>query len=179
MSSKDGKRFEEDIAKSASNQNLFNFRIRDVDHTSLKKGRAVPRNKYDFILYNKPYLFPMELKSTESKSISYSESNPKIKEHQIEALTEDSKFDGVVAGFLFNFREPNNKVYFVHIDDFNHYRKAAKGEVEHTYEGRMNEQSIPLHIVEQIGVEVKGVKKQTRYTYMVKKTLEELIKKYG
>jgi len=179
MSNKDGKKFEEDIQKSASNQNLFNFRVRDVDHTSLKRGRAVPRNKYDLILFNKPYLFPMELKSTKSKSISYSESDPKIKEHQIEALTEDSKIDGVVAGFLFNFREPDNKVYFVHIDDFNYYRKATKGEVEHNYKGKLNQQSIPLHIVEQIGIEVKGVKKRTRFTYMIKSTLEELIKTYS
>jgi len=178
MSKSDGKKFEEDISKSCTNQKLFNFRVRDVDHTSLKKGRAVPRNRYDFILYNKPYLFPMELKSTKEKSFSFSGNNPKIKEHQIEALTEDYRFEGVVAGFLLNFRDPKNRVFFIHIKDFLDYKDVAEGKKENKFYNKVNKASIPLEVCEQIGVEVRSVKKRTRFSYQIKKTLEELINKY-
>jgi len=180
MSSKDGKKFESSVEDSCKNQNVFLFRVRDVFlPPDVRKRVKVPKNKYDFLFFHNYRLFPTELKSTKAKSFSFEGNNPKIKPHQIKALTEDNEFEGLICGLLLNFREPNNKTYFVHIDDFNHYVKAANGEIEHTYEGRLNKKSIPLHIVEQIGVEVKGVKKRTRYTYMIKKTLEELIKKYG
>lgn len=160
-----GKKFEEDVQKSS--QSLFNFRVKDVDHTSLKAGRAVPKNKYDYILYKQPFLFPMELKSTKDKSFSYDGTNPKIKEHQIEALEKDNQFDGVTAGFLFNFREPQNLVYFLHIDDFNVYRNSHP-----------DKKSIPLKAVQDLGIEVRGVKKRTRYTYLIKEMLDKLIEIY-
>lgn len=174
----DGKKLEEDISSSAEKLNLFNFRVRDVSPTQLKIGARTAKNKYDFILYRKPYLLPVELKSTKEKTFSFAGSNPKIKEHQIEALTKDSKYDGVIPGLLLNFREPYNKLFFVHINDFNEYIHAAENGLQENYKAKMNISSIPLRICEEIGVEVEGVLKRTRYFYRLDKLIDDLIEKY-
>lgn len=176
--SKEGKKYEADIEKSCNKLNMFNFRVRDVLHTSLKPGHAVPRNKYDFIIYKRPYLLPMELKSTKDKTFSFSGSNPKIKEHQIKALTKDGNYDGVIAGLLLNFREPKNRTFFIHIDDFNNYAKAAQEGLQENYKAKINRSSIPLRICEEIGIEVEGKLMRTRYFYRLDKLIDELIKKY-
>ncbi|MBM7598298.1 penicillin-binding protein-related factor A (putative recombinase) [Virgibacillus halotolerans] len=174
-----GKLFEEMFQSSSENQGLFNFRVRDVNRMALKPGFTTPKNKYDFILYNQPFLFPLELKSTKEKSFSFRGENPKIKQHQIDALTKDNKHNGVIGGFIFNFREPEERAFFVHIEDFNKYTRIAEQKNKGVYQGRLNEKSIPLHIVEQIGVEIRSIKKRTRYTYFIKETLDRLIDKYG
>ncbi|MCA1021468.1 Holliday junction resolvase RecU [Halobacillus litoralis] len=164
----DGRKFEEDMVKSAKAQNLFSLRIKDVNvPPHLRMKVKISKNPYDFLLYNKPFLFPMELKSTKEKSFSYEGTNPKIKPHQIEALENDSKHDGVIAGFLLNFREPENLVYFLHINDFNLYRNSNP-----------KKKSIPIKSVQELGFELRGVKKRTRYTYLIKELLDKLIKIY-
>ncbi len=98
---------------------------------AIKKGQSVPKNKYDALIFRKNHLFPVELKSTKAKSISMKESM--IKAHQIKNLKEAAKFDGVIAGFLFNFREPDNRTFFVHINDFLDYQNIAENQIkEHT-----------------------------------------------
>ncbi len=63
-----GKVFEANIEKSAVDQKLFFYRIKDVNPMFLKRGAAVSKNKYDCFLHFKGYLFPFELKSTKDKS---------------------------------------------------------------------------------------------------------------
>lgn len=157
---------------------MFNFRVRDVDHTSLKPGRAVPRNRYDYLLYKKPYLFPLELKSTQSQRFSFVGENPDIKEHQIKALTEDNKYEGSTCGLLLNFREPKNRLFFIHIEDFNNYIYAAQNGLQENYKSKINRSSIPLRICEEIGIEIESSLKRTRYFYRLDKLIKELIEKY-
>lgn len=174
-----GKEFESRIQENCKNSGIYTYRIKDVNVPFDLRGRIkLGKNRYDFLFFYKGKLIPSELKSTKSKSISYSESNPKIKKHQIESLTADATYEDVIPTLVFNFREPTNKAFIIHIDDFNKYVLAAQGKIDKTLDGRHNEQSIPLNIAEQIGIEIKNAKKRTRYTYSIKDALDELVEKY-
>jgi penicillin-binding protein-related factor A (putative recombinase) len=177
LAKNEGKAFEEDLKKSAEEQSVFFYRIKDVPPTLLKPRAKVSQNDFDSFIYKKPNLFPIELKSTKNKSVSFSESI--IKAHQIQALKESADYEGLISGFVFNFREPDNKAYFVHINDFLEYKNVAENELDHTYKSKVNKSSIPIGICEELGIEIRCVKKRTRYRYSVKKLLDELIKKYN
>ncbi|MBU8716485.1 Holliday junction resolvase RecU [Bacillus subtilis] len=172
-----GKVFEANIEKSAVDQKLFFYRIKDVNPMFLKRGAAVSKNKYDCFLHFKGYLFPFELKSTKDKSISFRDKI--IKPQQIKYLKEATQYPNVIPGFLFQFREPENKVYFVHIDDFLEYKNIAEKQLEHTYKNKVNKSSIPIAICEEIGTEVRSMKKKVNYTYYLNKLCDDLIKKFS
>jgi penicillin-binding protein-related factor A (putative recombinase) len=174
--SKEGKEFEQAIETSATEQNIFYFRVRDVNPMAIKPNFKLPQNKYDSLLYYKDHLFPIEMKSTKGKSFSFSESI--IKQHQIDNLVEAVKYEGVIAGFLFNFREPNNETYFVDIESFVKYKHIAENQLEHTYQNKINKSSIPIGICREIGIEVHNVKKKVKYRYYLNKLFDELIEKY-
>jgi penicillin-binding protein-related factor A (putative recombinase) len=171
-----GKVLENDIQKSCQEQNVYFYRIKDVNPMMLKPHARVSKNDFDAFIYRKPNLFPVELKSTKAKSISFSESI--IKAHQIEALAKAATYDGLIAGFLFNFRECDNSTYFVHINDFIKYKNIAENELDHTYISKVNKSSIPIGICEEIGIKVENVKKKVNYRYYIGKLLDELIEKY-
>ncbi|ASZ03843.1 MULTISPECIES: hypothetical protein [Bacillus] len=170
-----GKVFEANIEKSAAGQKLFFYRIKDVNPVFLKRGAAVSKNKYDCFLHFKGYLFPLELKSTKDKSIAFQEKI--IKPQQIKHLKEATQYPNVIPGFLFQFREPENKVYFVHINDFLTYKNIAEKQLKHTYKNKVNKASIPIAICEEIGTEVRSMKKKVNYTYYLNKLCDDLIKK--
>ncbi|MGG4031151.1 hypothetical protein ABEV77_17240 [Bacillus subtilis] len=170
-----GKVFEANIEKSAADQKLFFYRIKDVNPMFLKRGAAVSKNKYDCFLHFNGHLFPFELKSTKNKSISFSEKI--IKGQQIKHLKEATQYPNIIPGFLFQFREPENKVYFVHIDEFLKYKNIAEKQLEHTYNNKVNKSSISIAICEEIGTEVRWMKKKVNYTYYLNKLCDDLIKK--
>lgn len=182
MSRKIGSKFQEDIEKSSNEQGIFFHNIKDVYlPPDVRRRVKLPRNKYDIIIFNKGYLFPMELKSTDKKSISFSEKI--IKQHQIHNLLEASKFDKVMPGFLMNFREPENQAFFVPIQEFVTYKYLAENQLEHNYKCRegkkLNKASIPIDICEEIGFEVLNSKKRTRYRYMMTDLIDRLIEYYN
>jgi penicillin-binding protein-related factor A (putative recombinase) len=172
----EGKEFEQSIEQSCNEQNIFYFRVRDVNPMAIKPKFKLPQNKYDSLMYYNDHLFTIEMKSTKSKSISFSESI--IKQHQIDNLVEAANFDGVISGFLFNFREPENKSYFVSIQDFVTYKHIAENQLEHTYQSKINKSSIPIAICQEIGIELKNVKKVKKYRYYLKMLFDELIEKH-
>lgn len=178
MSTKNyGKLFEKDIELSCKEQSIFYFRVRDVNlPPSIRMKVKIPKNKFDCLIYYKDHLFPIEMKSTKNKSISLKENV--IKQHQIDNLKESIQYDGVIAGFLFNFREPESKTYFVHINDFISYKNIAENHLKNTYKNKVNKSSISIGICQEIGIEVKSVLKRTRYRYYINQLLEELIKRY-
>lgn len=172
-----GKIFEEDLKKSANEQGIFFYRIKDVNPMFLKPNTRVSKNDFDSFIYKKPNLFPIEFKSTGSKSISFDDKI--IKKHQIEALEEASKYDGLIAGFIFNFREYDNFTVFVHIKDFLEIKYLSESKIsEHRYKSKLNKSSIGLDICKEVGIEIKNVKKSVRYRYYIGKLLEQLIEKY-
>jgi len=71
-------------------------------------GFANVKNPCDFILYKIPNIYLLELKSHKGISIPFGAIQP----YQIESLYRYSSMDGVVAGFVFNFRDVK-ETYFV------------------------------------------------------------------
>lgn len=179
MAKNEGKLFEEDLRKSVEEQGIFFYRIKDVNPLFLKSNARVSQNDFDSFIYKKPNLFPIELKSTKSKSFSFSEKI--IKKHQIEALHNAVKYDGLIAGFIFNFREyENNATYFIHIEDFVRIKYLSENEIkEYEFQLKLNKSSIGLDIVKEVGIEIKNVKKKVRYRYYINQLLERLIEKYN
>lgn len=173
----EGKSLEKHIEQSCKDLSIFYFRVRDVNPMALKPKFKTPQNKYDCLLHYNKNLFPIEMKSTKAKSISMDESM--IKAHQIKSLKEATEFDNVIPGFILNFREPTNRAFFVHIDDFITYKNIAENQLDSTYNNKINKSSIPIGICEEIGVEIQNVKKQVNYRYYINKLLDELIAKYG
>lgn len=125
-----GKRFEGDVSSSVPSH-IFVHRLNDSAqaYNNSKKTSFCWNNKCDFFLFRKPILIAVECKSTKYKSMSVQmdkndSDSSMIKHHQIESLKGISKHDGVVAGFLFNFRhfegEENSfeTTYFQSIDAF-------------------------------------------------------------
>lgn len=178
MAKNEGKLFEEDLKRSAADQHTFFYRIKDVPAMMLKPNSKVGKNDYDSFIYKKPNLFPVELKSTKSKSFSFSDKI--IKDHQIKALRDAVQYDGIIAGFIFNFREYDNYTAFVHINDFIEIKEMSQKQItKHRFKSKLNKSSIGLDIVKEVGHEIKNTKKVKRYRYYIKALLDELIEKYN
>lgn len=112
-----GKIFEEDIRDSVP-KDVYYLRLRDPILSDGNDGyRFGSKCPYDILLYLKPHQYCLELKSTAGTSISYDGNNPMIKRHQIECLTEAAQYEGVVCGFLLNYRRTGG-TYFVPISSF-------------------------------------------------------------
>lgn len=175
MSKNKGKIFEEDIENSCKYYKVFFFRARDVHIPfELRTRIRVPKNKYDNLMFGQNHLFAIELKSTKAKAFSFSESV--IKKHQIENLLDASTYEGVIAGFIFNFRGNDNRTFFVEINDFIEYKRVAENGIkDHKYKSKINKSSIPFGICEEIGIEIKNEKLRTRHRYDIRDFMNEVI----
>lgn len=179
MSISEGKQFEHSIKQSADEQHIWFLRIKDVNlPISIRAKVKLPQNQYDSVAFYKGHLFPLEFKSTKAKSFSLS--NKIIKENQITNLQKAAQFDDVIPGFIFNFREPDNLSYFVHINDFLTYKKIAQGEMDSIYpEGvKVNKSSIPIGVIKTIGVKIQASKKKVHYRYYINQLFDTLIHTY-
>jgi penicillin-binding protein-related factor A (putative recombinase) len=120
-----GKVFENQFKKSVPND-VFYRRLHDPAQSFNKTALYSWKNPYDCELFYDEHLYCLELKSTKYKSMSFesekdSNSTAMIHYHQIEGLLDASNYDGVVAGFVLNFRNDdlNTQVtYFLSIDNF-------------------------------------------------------------
>lgn len=112
-----GKEFEKQFKESS--KGLFLLRIPDSAigfNVQASTQRFAGKTPYDFLLYKRPTLYALELKSTGTTSISFKGSSPMIKSHQIKELNR-AKSQGAKAGFIFNFRKTNH-TYYVPIEVF-------------------------------------------------------------
>lgn len=162
-----GKKFEEDWKKSIPEE-MYYQRIKDSPNMFYKEDnnpnlRFTPKQPFDSFLFYSPNLFCWELKSTKGTSISFEGKSPMIKEHQIEELTNASEYKDIIAGFIMNFREPENKVFFLSIQNFNKF-------LSETTKKSINIQDIIKHG----GIEVEGRLKRVRYKYNIKKFIKEI-----
>ena len=173
----EGKIFESSVESSSGDQSIYFVRMRDVNPMAIKKGMSVPKNKFDCLLFYKGHLFPMELKSTKAKSFSYSEST--IKKYQLESLHKASQFKGVIPGLLINFRQPENKTYFIQIETFLEVKKLSENQLPHTYSNKLNKSSISIKTCEEVGIELKSTLKKKYHRYYLNHLLDGLIEKYG
>ncbi|ASA22559.1 hypothetical protein [Paenibacillus donghaensis] len=177
---KEGKVFEDNLQESVKQceEKIFFSRIKDTFiPPDLRQRVKVTKNDYDCMMFARSHLFTLELKSTKENRFSFDESI--IKQHQIDKLLEASTYENVISGFLMNFREPINRVFFIHINDFVDYQKVAQNQIkEHKYKSKINRSSIPIRICEEVGIEIKGIIKKVNYHYHMKEFITEAINTY-
>lgn len=170
---KDGKNFEQQWKKSVNSEMYF-FRLKDSPSSFGRDStfvRFTLDNPYDcFIFYNR-FLFPMELKSTELSSISIQrckeDKGKMIKLNQIDGLSESNKYDGIFAGFVFDFRNTEN-TYWLSINDFNLF-------LLNNDKKSINEKDI----IKYKGIKIDKTKKRVKYTYDIYKLLNEIVRNFN
>lgn len=164
-----GKRFESNFKISADNANVFYYRLKDSAQSfgGTNNLRFSLKNPCDCFIYNHPTLYTLELKSVGTSSISFErtkEDKGVIHLHQIEGLTEFSKYQGVVSGFVLNFRhsDGNEICYFQEICDFNSM-------IEELNKKSFNENDLRNNNA----IIIEGQKKKVNYKYNIEKFLKE------
>ncbi|GMX64618.1 Holliday junction resolvase RecU [Paenibacillus elgii] len=175
----EGKRFEENWKNSYKDLPIYYLRLRDAAKWNRgTKSTFTPENPYDCLQFSPPFLWLLELKSTKDASISFNPIKPyetpkndktkvMIKHNQVIALMEAATKDGVIAGFVLNFRERNlktksepNIVYFIHINDFLKFAEESK------------KSTINREDCESFGIQIKYIKKKVNYTYLISEFVE-------
>ena len=170
---KDGKLFEEQWKRSIP-EDVYYLRLKD-NPSSFGKDSSFVRftlnNPFDCLVFYNGFLFPLELKSTSSKSISIQtkkeEKGKMIKINQIEGLFKSNKYENIFSGFLFDFRE-SEKTFWMGINDFLKFQ-------EENNKKSINEKDI----IKYNAIEVEKEKKKTRYVFSVKKLIEDVVVKNG
>lgn len=173
-----GKIFENSFKNSLNKDRCLLIRLNDQPQSFAKTAKFSLKSPCDFILYDSltKLLVPLELKTTKYKSMSFdklddtSSSNSKmIHKHQIIGLENFSKYDGVVAGFLYNFRDEvrnTERTYFQNIKDFlRMYEKIEKQS--------FNEIDILLYGA----IKINGTKKRTRFQWNIDEFLNNISNK--
>lgn len=105
----EGYKFEDRILKEFQEAEVHIKRIKSRS-TGFKGDNEIA----DFYIYYNPTLFYIEAKSVKGKSLPFSN----IQKNQAIGLWEASKVDGIVAGFLVEYREVD-EVYFIEISAMN------------------------------------------------------------
>lgn len=164
-----GKLFEAAI-KSSTPLHCLLIRIPDPPQSFIKSEntRFSRQNPCDYLCYDSDtgLLHCWELKTTSAKSMSFEDidsdeiQSKMIHKHQILGLLDFSKYKGVKAGFLFNFRhfegEPNyiETTYYMDVNDFLKMTKSIDKK-------SFNEIDAALYGAKRID----GVKKRTRFSW--------------
>lgn len=165
-----GKVFEEQWKKSIPEYALL-YRLPDAAQSfgGSNKLRFSSKNPFDFILWDskRKRLFALEMKTVAGKSISFERTNDdeaEIHYHQIEGLNKWNKYDGIVCGFIIEFRKIE-KTVFIDIEAFNEIlNKIPKKSFNYN---DLTEYKIKHTIISQ-------KKARTRYTYEVAGFLETI-----
>lgn len=173
MAKNEGKRFEDAFIKSVPDYVLVK---RLNDNASSWSGgtntRFASKNECDYILYNDHTrtFYGLELKSTKYNSLTFwrkdfENKNKKqtfqIRKCQIEGLEKWSKHNGVF-GFVINFRDEQNKTYFINIRDFLNYTS------------NLSKKSIHKDDVLQMNpIEIQNKLMRTNYSYDIENFLDK------
>jgi hypothetical protein len=178
-----GKVFEDNWKKSYAKLPIYYLRLQDA----VKWGRGegsnfTPSNPYDSLQFKIPFLWLLELKSTIGTNVSFNPIKPwgkpenkktqvMIKANQVKDLMEAVKKDGIIAGFIINFREHVTKTkvpitlpdetFFIHINDFIKFAVTSE------------KSSLNREECASIGMRIESHKLKVNYTYGVKKFSEE------
>ena len=166
-----GKVFEQNFKKSVDESKIYFVRLKDSPASfgqDSSKVRFTANNPYDNFCFYERTLFPLELKSTKSTSFSFQrdkkEKGKNIKLSQIEGLTEASQYNGVYAGFVFNF--DNGETVWMNIKDFNSfYNTTTKKSINYQDILQYDCVFIEKHLL------------KVNYRYEITKFLDEIIKK--
>lgn len=165
-----GKIFENEIRDSIPDGMMY-YRIKDPAQGfgGSNTTRFSLHNQCDALLYKRPNLIALELKSTQGTSIPFSfEDNSKsIKKCQIYGLCDFSLYDGISAGFLMNFRKTEN-TYYLDIDNFLRF-------MIDTDKKSINEKDV----IEYGGLIIPSKKKRTRSSYDIEMLIEFIERRVG
>ena len=175
MAKNEGKKFEEDFQNSIPEDVWFK-RLND-NASSFAGGsgtRFTSTNECDYLMMDDKtrLLMAIELKSTISSLTYWHEKfevdgqkyNAQIKKNQILGLLKWSKHN-MKCGIVMNFRNHDNRTFFIEINDFVHYTdKLLKKSIGFEDVMKMNP------------VEIFGEKKRTRWRYNKERFIEEVNK---
>lgn len=123
MKNKIGKIFEDQFQKSMPDYALLHRLPDDAQSFGgSSRLRFSKKNPFDFLLWDskKHILYSLELKTVKEKSISFErtkEDKAIIHYHQIKGLERWSKYDGIISGFIIEFRKIETTI-FIDIDSF-------------------------------------------------------------
>ena len=174
----EGKQFEQDLKGSVDTKKIYFERVKDSASSfgaDSKMTRFTLNNPYDcFCFYNNRF-YPIELKSTKGTSFSIQfdkkEKGKMVKLNQIQGLSRAAEYEGVYAGFIFNFRNynienPTNSTYWFNIKDFNKFLLDT------------NKKSINEKDMIQYGaIRIANTIKKVHYKYDLTTLLEEIVAK--
>ena len=110
-----GKDFEKDF-KDSIPDNVFYYRFKDGTAAwggTQENTRFQHQNISDCLLFNGIKLYILELKTVKGKSFSFNN----VRDNQLKEMLKASKFTGIVAGFVINFRDVE-KTVFIEVNEF-------------------------------------------------------------
>jgi len=138
------KNFEDNVKEQLSKyKHTWVFRI--YDQTAGFKGINSPA---DFVVYNHPHMFLLELKTIHSNTLNFTSG---IRENQWEGLEIASKVNGIVAGVMVWFVEKDITA-FITIQELVKLRDSGK-------------KSLSSQDAIKFGLVIKGKKKRIYYDY--------------
>lgn len=174
-----GKIFEKNFkeaVKTAKNGEVFIYRIKDTDssynHTATSK--YTNENLCDYFMFYEGIFYALELKTTCYPSISFETENNNSRKmiglHQIKGLTKLVPYQGIIAGFVFNFRneeKEEEETFFMRIEDFNRFTKESEKK-------SINKGDIVIYG----GIPIESRKKRKNFTYNIDQMIEDIRKDF-
>jgi len=151
-----GKLFEQDFQNSVPHY-VYLYRLKDcpgwVSACHCPGGaspRFMPSNDYDFAMFWDGKFWAMELKSTKGVSFRFD----CLRSNQRSGLLSANLIHGVTAGLLLNFRK-DEETWWMSIKDWARIEQHSA------------KKSININEVRQMGVQMEGWRKVTRYYWDV------------
>ncbi|MBQ2396114.1 MAG: Holliday junction resolvase RecU [Bacteroidales bacterium] len=170
MSNNTGKRFEADFKKSIPSYALL-YRLPDSAQVFSRSNnlRFSLKNPFDYLMWDskKHILYALELKTVAGKSITFERNKDENKEihfHQIQGLNQWDKYEGIVCGFIIEFRKLE-KTIFINIKDFNRI-------IDLIPKKSFNYNDLDIYNIKHTIISQK--KARTRFTYGVNEFLETI-----
>lgn len=170
-----GKIFETQWKNSAPTYALI-YRLPDAatsfgSNTNIRFSR---KNPFDYLMFDSRnrLLYALELKSVSGKSISFERSKEDhgvIHYWQIEGLAEWNQFDGVIGGFVIEFRDVEQTI-FIDIESFKELTQIIP------------KKSFTLHDLDTYGITFYPIiqtKRRTRFSYDIDLFLQQQAVIYG
>lgn len=167
-----GKAFEACWKNSYAKLPIYYLRLKDAAKWQRGEGSTfTPENPFDSLQYKSPFIWLLELKSTQGTGISFNPKKPyekpenkktqvMIKSNQVKELMKAVEVHGVIGGFVVNFRERETKTkcfpnvtYFIHINDFIKFAESN------------DKSSLSREDCELLGIKVKSKLLKTNYKY--------------
>ena len=121
MAKDSGKSWEDNFKEQCEEQNIEITRLHDVF-----QGQKSITNHCDFIVYQYPYTFHCELKSTGTGTLPLTN----LSRNQFDGLMKRKDIMGVVCGLIIQYRK-YQKIYFIPIDEVRRFKESGIKSIKH------------------------------------------------